>query len=79
LQSLLLPSSSTAITVCSNIATVQILRATLRVEVSEAGHLIELVRLQAVTRKEAKKATQGESPLVNVIAVELEGDRRFRG
>jgi hypothetical protein len=29
----------------------------LQVEDSEASHLLELVRLQAVTRKEAKKAT----------------------
>src|SRR6266487_3630259 len=46
------------------IATVQVLCTSPRAEDSEAGHLLELVRLQAVTRKEAKKATQGESPLV---------------
>jgi hypothetical protein len=39
------------------IATVQVLCASPRAEDSEAGHLLELVRLQAVTRKEAKKAT----------------------
>ena len=50
------------------IATVQVLCAQPRAEDSEAGHLLELVRLQAVTRKEAKKAVQGESPLVNETA-----------
>ena len=30
---------------------------------SEAGHLVELVRLQAITRGEAKKAAQEEHPL----------------
>ena len=39
------------------IATVQVLCAQPRAEDSEASHLLELVRLQAVTRKEAKKAT----------------------
>jgi hypothetical protein len=39
------------------IATVQVLCALPRAEDSEVGHLLELVRLQAVTRKEAKKAT----------------------
>ena len=34
-------------------------------EDSKASYLLELVRLQAVTRKEAKRATQGESPLVD--------------
>jgi hypothetical protein len=38
------------------------------VEDIEAGHLLELVRLQAVTRQEAKKAIQGESPLVDKTA-----------
>ena len=37
-------------------------------EDSKAGHLLKLVRLQAVTRREAKKATQGESPLVTETA-----------
>ena len=50
------------------IATVQVLCATPRAEDREAGHLAELVRLQVVTRKEAKKATQGESPLVDETA-----------
>jgi hypothetical protein len=50
------------------IATVQVLCATPRAEDSEAGHLLELVRLQAVTRREAKEATQGESPLVDETA-----------
>jgi hypothetical protein len=39
------------------IATVQVICAMLQAEDGEAGHLLELVRLQAVTRKEAKKAT----------------------
>ena len=39
------------------IATVQVLCALPMAEDSEAGHLLELVRLQAVTRREAKKAT----------------------
>ena len=38
-----------------------------RVEDSEAGHLIKLVRMQAVTRKEARRAVQGENPLVDEI------------
>jgi hypothetical protein len=50
------------------IATVQVLCATPRAEDSEASHLLELVRLQAVTRKEAKEATKGESPLVDETA-----------
>jgi hypothetical protein len=51
------------------VATVQVLiSATPRAEDSEAGHLIELVRLQAVTRKEARKATKGENPLVDETA-----------
>jgi hypothetical protein len=50
------------------IATVQVLCATPRAEDSEAGHLLELVRIQAVTRQEAKEATQGENPLVNKTA-----------
>ena len=37
-------------------------------EDSEAGHLLKLVRLQAITRREAKKATQGESLLVTKTA-----------
>ena len=39
------------------IATVQVLCALPQAEDSEAGHLLELVRLQAITRKEAKEAT----------------------
>ena len=50
------------------IATVQVLCATPRAEDSEAGHLLELVRLQAVTRQDARRAVQGESPLVNKTA-----------
>ena len=42
-----------------------------RVEDNEASHLLELVGLQAVTRREAKIATQGESPLVDKIAQDL--------
>jgi hypothetical protein len=53
------------------IATVQVLSATPKAEDSEAGHLLELVRLQAVTRKDAKKAIQGESPLVDETADDL--------
>jgi hypothetical protein len=50
------------------IATVQVLCALPRAEDSEVGHLLELVRLQAVTRKEAKKATWEEDPLVDETA-----------
>jgi transposase InsO family protein len=50
------------------IATVQVLCALPRAEDSEAGHLLELVRLQAVTRKDAKNAVQGENPLVDETA-----------
>jgi hypothetical protein len=39
------------------IATIQVLCASPRVEDSEAGYLLELVRLQALTKREAKKAT----------------------
>jgi hypothetical protein len=42
--------------------TVQVLCTLPRAEDSETGHLIELVRLQAVTRREAKKATQNKDP-----------------
>ena len=38
---------------------------------SEAGHLLELVRIQTVTRREAKKAAQNESPLVDNISIGL--------
>jgi hypothetical protein len=37
----------------------------------KAGHLIELVRIQTVTRREARKATQGENPLVGKTATGL--------
>jgi hypothetical protein len=57
-----------AIGLQTSIATVQVLCASPRAEDSEAGHLLELVRLQAVTRKEAKEATKGESPLVDKTA-----------
>jgi hypothetical protein len=39
------------------IATIQTLSAKLEAEDSKASHLLELVRLQVVTREEAKKAT----------------------
>ena len=38
-----------------------------RTEDSEAGHLIELVRIQAITRREARKVVLGENPLANEI------------
>ena len=40
-------------------------------EDSEADHLLELVRLQAVTRREARKATQEENPLGDKTAPNL--------
>ena len=43
----------------------------LRAKDSKASHLLELVRLQVVTRREAKKATQRESPLVNKTVQDL--------
>ena len=42
-----------------------------RAEDSKAGHLLELVRLQAVTRKDAKNAVQRESLLVDKTADDL--------
>jgi len=45
-----------AVSLWTPIATVQVLCVLPRAEDSEAGHLLKLVRLQAVTRKEAKKA-----------------------
>ena len=42
-----------------------------RAEDSKASYLLELVRLQVVTKKEAKLATQKESPLVDKIADDL--------
>ena len=35
---------------------------------SETGCLLELVRVQAVTRREAKTAAQGELPLAEELA-----------
>ena len=40
-------------------------------EDSEAGYLLELVRLQAVTRREARKATQNKSPLDDKTVTDL--------
>ena len=51
--------------------TVQVLSASPQAEDSEAGHLIELVRLQAVTRRGAKRATQNENPLAEKAAPDL--------
>src|SRR5436190_5681491 len=61
-----LSTDKEAVGSCSRtpIATVQVLCAMPRAEDSEAGHLLELVRVQAVTRREAKEATREESPLV---------------
>jgi hypothetical protein len=39
-----------------------------RVEDNKASHLLKLVKLQAITRKEAKEATKGESPLIDETA-----------
>jgi len=39
-----------------------------RAEDSEAGHLLELVRAQVVTRRDARKAAQDENPLVDETA-----------
>jgi hypothetical protein len=50
------------------IATVQALYTSPIAEDSEACRLLKLVRLQAVTRRKARKATQGESPLMNETA-----------
>ncbi len=61
-------SNEGAVGLWTPIATVQVLCALPMAEDSEAGHLLELVRLQAITRREAKKATQGESPLVTKTA-----------
>jgi len=38
---------------------------------SEAGHLLELVRIQTVTRREAKRAAQNENPLDDNILIGL--------
>ncbi len=64
----LLENNKEAVGPWTPIATVQVLCATPRAEDSETGHLLELVRLQAVTRQDARKAVQGESPLVNKTA-----------
>ena len=64
----LLENNKEAVGLRTPIATVQVLSATPRAEDSEAGHLLELVKLQAITRREAKGAAQGESPLVNETA-----------
>ena len=53
------------------VTTVQVFCVLPIVEDSEAGHLLELVRLQAVTRREARKATQNENPLVDKTATDL--------
>lgn len=50
------------------IATVQVLCATPRAEDSEAGHLLELVKIQAVTRKQARQIVLDENPLVDETA-----------
>ena len=53
----LLGNNKDAVGLRTPTATVQVLCATPRAEDSEAGHLLELVRVQAVTRQEAKEAT----------------------
>ena len=40
-------------------------------EDSEAGHLLDMVKIQSVTRKEARRAVLDESPLVNKTAQSL--------
>ena len=50
-------SDEGAVSQWTPIATVQVLCALPMAEDSEAGHLLKLVRLQAITRREAKKAT----------------------
>jgi hypothetical protein len=42
-----------------------------RAEDSEAGHLLELVRIQAVTRREVKHVAKQENPLVKKTAPDL--------
>jgi hypothetical protein len=42
-----------------------------RAEDSEAGHLLKLVRIQAVTRREAKHIAKQENPLVKKTAPNL--------
>jgi transposase InsO family protein len=54
------------------VATVQVLCAMpMEAEDSEVGRLIQLVRLQAVTRREARKAAQNENPLADKTANDL--------
>ena len=53
------------------IAIVQVLCAMPRVEDNKAGHLLELIRIQAVTRREARKAVLSENPLVDKTALGL--------
>ena len=38
---------------------------------AEAGHLLDVIRIQSVTRREAKKAVLSENPLVDETAQEL--------
>jgi hypothetical protein len=42
-----------------------------RAKDSKASHLLEFIRLQTVTRREAKEATQEENPLVEKTAPDL--------
>ena len=39
-----------------------------RTENSKAGYLLELIRIQAITRREARNVVLGESPLVDETA-----------
>ena len=39
----------------------------LQAEDTEAGHLLDVIRIQAVTRQEARKAAQGEHPLGQTV------------
>jgi hypothetical protein len=43
----------------------------LRAKDSEASHLLKLVRIQAVTRREAKHVAKQENPLVKKTAPNL--------
>jgi hypothetical protein len=60
-----------AVSLWTPIATVQALCAMPRAEDSEAGHLLELVRIQAVTRSKARKAVLGKDPLADETAQRL--------
>ena len=42
-----------------------------RVEDSKASYLLELIRIQAITRRETRNTVLDESPLVDEIAQEL--------